>query len=276
MNTMNTHKTRTVFIRVHSCSFVAKCVLIPHHPAPHDAVLARQHDADRLANKCDAPPGRMRADSVSTVSSSSTGTAACRMIGPASRSSSTKCTVQPLILYAMLQRLVLRVQPGKRRQQRRMNVQNARPETARMKLALSSRMKPARHTKSTPWRRARRAPCGRRLRDPGPWRAAHGVQPALAGDLQPARFGPVARSPRRFRRRCCRRPRCRAMASKFEPRPESRMPSRFIGTPRADGRVCGAITWPMRKGDSPSLPSTSSARAAERAGNREDHAHARD
>ena len=58
------------------------------------------------------------------MSSSRTGTAACRMIGPASRSSSTKCTVQPVILTPCSQRLVLRIQPGKRRQQRRVDVQD--------------------------------------------------------------------------------------------------------------------------------------------------------
>src|SRR5215510_5588959 len=40
----------------------------------------------------------MRADKVATVSFSSTGTSRCAMIGPPSRVSSTKCTVQPAIL----------------------------------------------------------------------------------------------------------------------------------------------------------------------------------
>ena len=46
------------------------------------------------------------------------------MIGPASRSAVTKCTVTPLTLDAVLERLPLRVKTGKRRQQRRMDVEN--------------------------------------------------------------------------------------------------------------------------------------------------------
>ena len=67
----------------------------------------------------------MRAESVSTVSSSSTGTAACSHDRP---------RVQVLVhevhraagdLHAVLQRLVLRVETRECRQQRRMNIQNA-------------------------------------------------------------------------------------------------------------------------------------------------------
>ena len=67
----------------------------------------------------------MRAESVSTVSSSSTGTAACRMIGPASRYFVDEMHRAAGDLHAVLQRLVLRVQTRKSRQQRRVDVQNA-------------------------------------------------------------------------------------------------------------------------------------------------------
>ena len=47
------------------------------------------------------------------------------MIGPASRFSSTKCTVQPVNFDAVFERLPLRFKPRERRQQRRMNIQDA-------------------------------------------------------------------------------------------------------------------------------------------------------
>ena len=72
----------------------------------------------------------MRADSVSGVSSSRTGTAACSTIGPASSSAVTRCTVAPATFDAVLERLALRVDAGKRRQQRRVDVEDARSGNA--------------------------------------------------------------------------------------------------------------------------------------------------
>ena len=67
----------------------------------------------------------MRAASVSGVSSSSTGTARCRTIGPASSSVVDEVHGHAAHLDAVLERLTLRVEAGKRRQQRRMDVQDA-------------------------------------------------------------------------------------------------------------------------------------------------------
>ena len=74
---------------------------------------------------------RIRADSVSTVSSSSSGTAACRTIGPLSSSEVTRWTVAPD--DAVLERLTLRLEPRKGRQQRRMDIQD--PVTERRRSA---------------------------------------------------------------------------------------------------------------------------------------------
>ena len=67
----------------------------------------------------------MRADSVSTVSSSSTGTAACSTIGPPSSSGVDEVHGGAGDAHAVLERLPLRVEAGKRRQQRRMDVEDA-------------------------------------------------------------------------------------------------------------------------------------------------------
>ena len=53
------------------------------------------------------------------------GTAACSTIGPPSSSDVTRCTVAPVTRHAVLERLPLRVEAGKRRQQRRVDVQDA-------------------------------------------------------------------------------------------------------------------------------------------------------
>ena len=49
------------------------------------------------------------------VSSSRTGTAACRTIGPPSSSPVTRCTVAPADLHAVVERLPLRVHARERR-----------------------------------------------------------------------------------------------------------------------------------------------------------------
>ena len=67
----------------------------------------------------------MRADSVSTVSSSSTGTAACSDDRPAIELGGHEMDGRAADAHAVLERLPLRVEPGKRRQQRRMNVEDA-------------------------------------------------------------------------------------------------------------------------------------------------------
>ncbi len=73
-----------------------------------DAML----DAENALRQCPA------------VSSSATGTAPCITIGPASVSGMTKCTVAPEICTPACKRLAVRIEAGKRRQQRRMDVEH--------------------------------------------------------------------------------------------------------------------------------------------------------
>ena len=75
---------------------------------------------------------------------------ACMTIGPASSSGVTKCTVTPVTLDAVFERLALRVHAGKRRQQRRDGCSGSRCGNAAQNAGPSRRMNPARQTSSTP------------------------------------------------------------------------------------------------------------------------------
>ena len=183
---------------------------------------------------------RIRADSDSAVSSSSTGTAACRMIGPGVQLLIHEMHRATADLHAVLERLLLGVESRKRGQQRRMNVQNPQGNAAQNS-ALSKRMKPARQTRSTPRLFSSATTCrSYSSRANAFGRNAQRRQPALASDLEAARLRPVRDHHRDLG---LHRPAATlsAIASKFEPRPESRMPSRFTGPhlrkPRADRAI---------------------------------------
>ena len=96
-----------------------------------DAPAAGEHPADRRPDRSRAPPSRIRADSVSAVSSSCTGTARCMTIGPGVELGRHEVHRRAADLDAVLERLPLRVDARKRRQQRRMNVQDRAAETPR-------------------------------------------------------------------------------------------------------------------------------------------------
>ena len=70
----------------------------------------------------------MRAESESTVSSSRTGTAACKMIGPASRVFVHEMHRAAREFHAVLERLALRFESRESGQQRGMNIQDAAAE----------------------------------------------------------------------------------------------------------------------------------------------------
>ena len=89
------------------------------------AAAARRPASAPRADRAGARCASTRAASVASCRRRSTGTTACAMIGPWSRSAVTKCTVAPLSLAARLDRAPVRVQARERRQQRRMDVDEA-------------------------------------------------------------------------------------------------------------------------------------------------------
>ena len=97
-----------------------------------------------------------------------------------------------------------------------------------MKSAVSSRMKPARQTRST--RRFRSSADYQavvRLASHALRRQHHGRQAAFPGRLDSAQLPHGSKSPRRSPRSVVRAATLSAIASKLDPRPESRIPSRF-------------------------------------------------
>ena len=151
---------------------------------PHRARRDQPHDL------------RQQACSVAWIVSSSssrsrlggTGTGRWRMIAPVSTPSSTKCTVTPVILHSLRERLADRVEAAKRRQQGRMDIDDPSlesPDEGRARAAACSRRaRPAPPPHPPASRRSRRrAPRGRGTRSRGNARVA-----------MPASLGPAQRS----------------------------------------------------------------------------------
>ena len=116
----------------------------------------------------------MRAASDSTVSSGSTGTAACSDDRPGVELLGDEVHRAARHLHAVRQRLPLRVDARERRQQRRVDVEDRRAETRSTNTGPSSRMNPARQTRPTRGRAT-----GRRA----PRRTRPGFEPAVVDDL---------------------------------------------------------------------------------------------
>ena len=131
---------------------------------------------------------RMRAESVSTVSSSSTGTAACTTIGPGIQVFVHEMHRAAADLHAVLQRLVLRVEPRKGRQQRRMDVQNALRKLAHEMRAEQAHEAGQAHQVDVVLAQFRDQQAIVDFAIEALGRNGDGVQAALAGDLQAARF----------------------------------------------------------------------------------------
>src|SRR5262249_45669750 len=167
---------------------------------------------------------KRRAAKVWSSPSSSTGTVFCRMIGPRSRCSSTKWTVHPETFTPRSTACFCASSPGKAGSKEgwifRMRFRKARTNSGE-----SKRMYPARHTKSTPASLSAAttsASCSSRTR---PLEGISRVlNPRCRADSRP---GASPRLEITTAISALRRPAWMesAMASKFEPRPESRMPS---------------------------------------------------
>ena len=93
------------------------------------AVAALQHALRRSSappgDRAGAPAASTRADSIASSSPASTGTTAWATMGPWSRSAVTKCTLAPATLQPASIARAMRVQARERRQQRRVDVDDA-------------------------------------------------------------------------------------------------------------------------------------------------------
>src|ERR1035441_8529630 len=188
---------------------------------------------------------------LSAVSSSSTGTVRCTTIAPWSTASSTKWTVHPAALAPYSSAWACASSPGKAGSSDgwmfRIRLGNARTNSAER-----IRIYPARQTRSTRcWcRRAIiSASCSARLRPADG--TANAASPISRAAVSPAASAwldstTAISAPSRRRSRIAL-----AMATKFEPRPESRIPSRFK---RCFPPHCASETarrchsWPKRHG----------------------------
>src|SRR5215204_4888436 len=169
----------------------------------------------------------MRAARASGVSSSKTGTTRCVTMGPPSRVSSTKWTVQPETRTPCSTACRCASRPGKAGSREGWML-STRPRNSSTKQGESRRMKPARQTSSTPL--ARRTPmisrsCSSRVR---PRRSTT----AVSIPRSRAASSPAARGLSLTTRLTCAPgmlPAATASASAvmFDPRPEMRMPTRL-------------------------------------------------
>src|ERR1035437_8048191 len=168
-----------------------------------------------------------RADKLSAVSSSKIGTARCTTIAPLSTASSTKWTVHPATFAPNSSACACASSPGNAGSSDGCTFR-IRFGNARTNGALRIRMYPARHTTSTRcWcsRAITSASCSARLRPAdGTANAASPISRAACNPAASALFDSTTAI-------CAPCKRCRRIASaiarKFDPRPESRIPSRF-------------------------------------------------
>ncbi len=175
---------------------------------------------------------RMRAASVSVVSSSLTGTPRCTMMGPPSSVSSTKCTVQPLNLTPCAMAWHCASNPGKAGKRLGWMLR-MRARYAVVKAGESSRMKPARQMSSTP-RSVRAAAiscsCSARVR---PRRSITSVSKLRAtACCKPAAFARSLITTAIAASGICPARMALARATMFDPRPEMRIASFKVGRSR--------------------------------------------
>ena len=170
----------------------------------------------------------MRSCNVSSVSSSSTGTASWARIGPESTSSVTRCTVQPGDLHAGGERVAHRVPALERGQQRRMRVHG--PAAERVDERLRQDRAEARRSRRDRRRgaRARRRPpsCRRPGRRSGRSRCARRARPPRRrrGRRRAPRTGRSVSTTTTGSRRS-------SIAWRMVPLPEARTPTRILAHP---------------------------------------------